>query len=72
MNKYLYGWIFTPSLRDTWIATDRDHYHQIWNGDGDEFLIESKDIETLQTVIIKCHGDMELVKKWKEAFNGVA
>jgi len=66
-KKYLYGWIFTYNpFEDRWKAVNRDNYYKLFNDSGNEIILESRNIDTLQDIIIKGEGDLKTILKIKE------
>jgi hypothetical protein len=59
----LQGWVFTynPYIK-TWLATKRENYNNLFNGDWREVL-KSKDITTLTAIITRTGGDKKKIAK---------
>lgn len=61
-KKLLHGWIMTwNDYLGVYCAVDRDNYNKLFNG-GDG-VIKSKDINTLQELIMRTGGNPEKLKK---------
>jgi hypothetical protein len=59
----LHGWVFTFNIyTKNWVAATRDQYLDLFSKPETEFL-RSKNINTLQELIIKTGGDEEKIKK---------
>ena len=60
-DNRLNGWIFT-NTDGIWYTTTRDNYFALFNGENEQVL-SSRDIVTLQDIIIRTDGDLEKIKK---------
>jgi len=59
----LYGWIFTYNpLTSHWRACPRENYLRLFSEPETNFLCSS-DIKSLQSLIIRTNGDMDLINK---------
>ena len=53
MNK-LYDWVFHYNhFTELWNAIPRDMYNKYWDNDEIEYVLKSKDFNTLVEIIIK-------------------
>jgi hypothetical protein len=65
-GKFMYGWIFTYNpIEDRWKATNRDNYFKLWNEGHHEAILESKNIDSLQDMIIKANGYLRTILELK-------